>query len=49
MFTSIDAESRGEHAVATLAAVPEPTTLVLTVLGFLGVIVCTRRRELHAF
>ena len=44
-FTSIDADSAGYHAVATLAAVPEPATFVLAGIGFLSILTCVRQRR----
>ncbi len=38
LFTSIDAANGGYHAVATLAAVPEPASLMLATFGFLGLV-----------
>lgn len=34
-FTSVDADANGSHAVATLAAVPEPATFILAAVGFI--------------
>ncbi len=45
IFTSIDADANGLHAVATLAAVPEPSTVVLVLLacGFVGAFLRKRK------
>ncbi len=42
-FTSIDADAMGAHAVAMLTVVPEPSTFMLTGIGFLFLLICTRR------
>ncbi len=45
LFTSIDADSGGYHAVATLATVPEPSTFVLAALSFLSLLTFPRQRR----
>ena len=45
IFTSISASSEGDHAVALLSAVPEPSAFALAGIGLVSVLVCVRRRR----
>ena len=49
LFTSISAGAEGQFAMATLAAVPEPTSLSLLVLGPLPLLARPRRRRAGKF
>ncbi|MGO9111922.1 MAG: RCC1 domain-containing protein [Thermoguttaceae bacterium] len=47
IFTSVAADSEGDHAVATLAPVPEPGTLVLLAVG--GLLLVVYRKTFSPF